>query len=245
ILGMIFHTRMNQNIRITKKSLIPSFEIIKQIYAIGIPAIIAQALMSVMTYGLNILLGKVSDSMVTAYSLYYKVQQFVLFAAFGLRDAITPVISYAHGMKDNSRIRDGVKYGLLYTLMIMTAGLFLIEVFTTPFAGIFGLSGETETFFISAMRIISISFLFAGANIAFQGIFQALDGGRESLIISVLRQLLFILPVAWLMIQIAKTNSCYWLVWTTFPLAEFITTGIAIMLYRSLNSKKLQLSFIK
>ncbi|MDE5768353.1 MAG: MATE family efflux transporter [Oscillospiraceae bacterium] len=240
ILALIFHIRINQNIRIKAEFLKPSFEMIKQIYAIGIPAIIAQALMSVMTYGLNIILGKISDSMVTAYSLYYKVQQFVLFAAFGLRDAITPVISYAHGMKNHARIRDGVKYGLLYTLVIMMAGLLIIELFAVPFTGIFGISGETETFFISAMRIISVSFLFAGANIAFQGIFQAMDGGKESLMISILRQILFILPVAWLMIQIAQTNSCYWLVWMTFPFAELVTAGIAIVLYRSLRTRKLK-----
>ena len=128
--------------------------------------------MSIMTYGLNIILGTVSDSMVTAYSLYYKVQQFVLFAAFGLRDAITPVISYSYGMKNNSRIRDGIKYGILYTLIIMTAGLLIIEFFTSPFSEIFEMSGETKSLFISAMRIISISFIFAGVNIAFQGIFS-------------------------------------------------------------------------
>lgn len=238
ILALVFHLRINQKIRITRESLRPSLAMIRQIYAIGIPAIIAQALMSVMTYGLNILLGKVSDSMVTAYSLYYKVQQFVLFAAFGLRDAITPVISYAHGMKNHARIRDGVKYGLLYTLIIMTAGLLVIELFAVPFSGIFGISGETEAYFLSAMRIISVSFLFAGANIAFQGIFQALDGGRESLMISILRQIILILPVAWLMIRIAQTNSSYWLVWVTFPLAELLTTIIAVMLYRSLHARQ-------
>ncbi|MDE5754776.1 MAG: MATE family efflux transporter, partial [Oscillospiraceae bacterium] len=157
ILALIFHIRINQNIRIKAAFLKPSFEIIKQIYAIGIPAIIAQALMSVMTYGLNIILGTISDSMVTAYSLYYKVQQFVLFAAFGLRDAITPVIAYAYGMKDHSRIQQGVRYGMIYTLTIMAFGLLLIEIFATPFADIFGMSGETKTFFISAMRIIPIS----------------------------------------------------------------------------------------
>ena len=88
-------------------------KIIKGIYSIGLPAIIAQALMSIMTYGMNVILVSVSVDAVTAYGLYYKVQQFFLFAAFGMRDAITPVISYAHGMADKARIKDGIKYGML------------------------------------------------------------------------------------------------------------------------------------
>ena len=131
----------------------------------------------------------------------------MLFAAFGLRDAITPIVSFNHGMQSVPRIRDGIKYGMLYTLGIMLIGLIIIEVFANPLAGIFGLSGETEALCISAMRIISISFIFAGANIAFQGIFQALGSGAETLIISVLRQLLFVLPVAVLIKTDAKAQK--------------------------------------
>ena len=94
----------------------------------------------------------------TAYGLYYKIQQFILFAAFGLRDAITPVLSFYHGMRSRARIRYGIRYGMLYTWIIMLAGTLLIEVLAIPFAKLFGLSGETEQLCIEAMRIISISF---------------------------------------------------------------------------------------
>ena len=107
----------------------PSPRIIGEIYSIGLPAIIAQALMSVMTYGLNIILVKISESAVTAYGLYYKIQQFILFAAFGLRDAITPIVSFNHGMRSKSRVQDGIKYGLGYTLIVMLVGLIALEVF--------------------------------------------------------------------------------------------------------------------
>lgn len=230
-MALIFHLKVNTNIKIKLSDIKPSAEIIKQIYAIGVPAIIAQALMSVMTYGLNIILGTVSESMVTAYTLYYKVQQFVLFAAFGLRDAITPIISYAYGMQSKSRIRDGIKYGMFYTLIIMIVGMLIIEIFAVPFAGIFGMSGETKNLFISAMRVISLSFVFAGANIAFQGIFQAADGGKESLIISVCRQLLFIFPCILLLIKLSG-GSASWIIWSAFPIAEFITVAVALILFR-------------
>lgn len=170
-LALYFHITKNKDVKNGIKFLKPSSKIIKDIYSIGLPAIIAQALMSVMTYGLNVILVGVSENMVTAYGLYYKIQQFILFAAFGLRDAITPIVSFNHGMRNKERIKLGIKYGMKYTLTIMIVGLMVLEIFATPFSRIFGLSGETETLCISAMRIISVSFIFAGANVAFQGIF--------------------------------------------------------------------------
>lgn len=238
ILAMIFHLKVNKDISNGLKYLKPSGKIIKEIYAIGLPAIIAQALMSVMTYGLNIILVTISESMVTAYGLYYKIQQFILFAAFGLRDAITPIISFSYGMRSKKRVRDGIKYGMLYTLVIMLAGTIVVELLADPFSRVFGLSGVTQELCISAMRVISISFIFAGANIAFQGIFQALEGGLESLIVSVCRQFIFVLPVAWLFAGLIKNAAgMEWVVWTTFPIAEIISVLIALLLMKRINKK--------
>ena len=147
-----------------------------------------------MTYGLNIILGTVSEVMVTAYGLYYKIQQFILFAAFGLRDAITPIVSFSHGMRSKARIKDGIKFGLLNTLIIMAAGTILVEALAVPLTSLFVLTGETEALCKSAIYIISVSFLFAGINISLQGVFQALDVGLESLVVSLCRQLIFVLP---------------------------------------------------
>lgn len=237
-LAFFFHLKYNKSVKNGVEYLKPSGRIIKEIYAIGLPAIIAQAVMSVMTYGFNIILVQVSESMVTAYGLYYKIQQFVLFAAFGLRDAITPIVSFNHGMRDKKRIRDGIKYGIFYTLIIMIIGIILIECFASPLAKIFGLSGTTQDLCISAMRIISLSFLFAGLNIALQGIFQALDGGMESLVISLCRQLIFVLPVAWGFSRLAITSMDYaWTIWLTFIIAEFISAVIACVFMKRIYKK--------
>lgn len=237
-LALIFHLKVNKDISNQLKYIKPSGKIIKEIYSIGLPAIIAQALMSVMTYGLNIIFVTVSESMVTAYGLYYKIQQFILFAAFGLRDAITPVVSFSFGMRSKQRIRDGIKYGMLYTFIIMLAGIIIVEVFAGPFSKVFGLSGETQTLCISAMRIISVSFIFAGANIAFQGIFQALERGLESLIVSVCRQFLFVLPVAWLFAKLLGNSSdMRWVIWMTFPIAEILSAAIALGMMRRTRKK--------
>lgn len=237
-LALIFHLKVNKDISNQLKYIKPSGKIIKEIYSIGLPAIIAQALMSVMTYGLNIIFVTVSESMVTAYGLYYKIQQFILFAAFGLRDAITPVVSFSFGMRSKQRIRDGIKYGMLYTFIIMLAGTIIVEVFAGPFSKVFGLSGETQTLCISAMRIISVSFIFAGANIAFQGIFQALEGALESLIVSVCRQFLFVLPVAWLFAKLLGNSSdMRWVIWMTFPITEILSAAIALGMMRRTRKK--------
>ena len=165
--------------------------------------------------------------------------QFILFAAFGLRDAITPVISFSHGMGSRSRINDGIKYGLIYTAVITLIGTVLIEALAVPLSAVFGLSGETQSICIDAMHIISISFVFAGINIAFKGVFQALDSGLESLVVSVCRQFIFVIPVAWGFSKLALSDSSLsWTVWTTFIIAEVLSDIISVVLFRRAYGKK-------
>ena len=171
VLLFIFHMKMNKEFEHGAKYMKPDGRIIKEIYAIGLPAIIAQALMSIMVYVMNLIL-KFNPSAQTAYGLFYKVQQFVLFLAFGLRDAITPIIAFAYGMRSKKRIQDGIKNGLIYTIILMILGIAITEIFPEAFATLFH-TGASREYFIGAMRIISISFLFAGINVAYQGIYQA------------------------------------------------------------------------
>ena len=172
VLLFIFHMKLNKEFEHGAKYMKPDAGIIKEIYAIGLPAIIAQALMSIMVYVMNLIL-KFNPSAQTAYGLFYKVQQFVLFLAFGLRDAITPILAFAYGMRSKKRIQDGIKYGLLYTIALMIMGIAITEIFPGAFATLFN-AGQSRVYFISAMRVISVSFLFAGINVAYQGIYQAL-----------------------------------------------------------------------
>lgn len=240
LVGLFLHLKANKEIKNGFSYMRPSGRIIKGIYSIGFAAIIAQALMSVMTYLLNVIFVRIGENVVTAYGLYYKIQQFILFAAFGLRDAITPIVSFNHGMGSKERVNNGVKYGLLYTLIIMLIGFIGLEIFASPFSGIFGLSGETKELCISAMRIISISYVFAGANIAFQGIFQALDSGFESLIISVCRQFLFVIPVAYVFTKIVLSEVCgIWLVWMSFVIAEVLSVLVSIVFMKKVRKNKI------
>lgn len=237
--ALIFHLRFNKSIQIKPTHFKPSLKIIGMIYSIGLPAIISQALISVMTYGMNLILKGVSENMVTAYGLYYKIQQFLLFAAFGMRDAITPITAFSYGMGDNGRIKSCVKFGHIFTAVITLAGSAVLEIFAVPFSEVFGLSRETQVLCISAIHIISIGLVFAGVNIAFQGIFQALGSGIGSLAVSVGRQLLFVFPFALVFAHIAKANSqMNWLLWSVFPIAEILTAVAAVIIWKKISVKK-------
>lgn len=238
LLLVVFHMRLNKEFDHGLTYTKPNKRIIKEIYSIGLPAIIAQALMSFMVYAMNLIL-KFDASAQTAYGLFYKVQQLVLFMAFGLRDAITPIIAFSYGMQNKQRVKDGIKYGLIYTIVLMVAGTLITELFPNFFATLFN-AGQSRIYFISAVRIISVSFVFAGVNIAFQGVYQALNGGMESLAVSLLRQAILILPLAWgfsmLVVQCGMDVS---LIWYAFVITEVLSCVVGWVFLRRIEKKKM------
>lgn len=237
VLLFVFHIKLNKEFEYGFKYMKPDGKIIKEIYAIGLPAIIAQALMSIMVYVMNLIL-KFDASAQTAYGLFYKVQQFVLFLAFGLRDAITPILAFAYGMRSKKRIQDGMKYGIIFTIGLMILGIFITEVFPGQFAALFN-AGSSREYFVGAMRIISISFLFAGINVAYQGIYQALDGGMESLVISLLRQMIIILPLAEIFSVLVNNGLAgVSLIWWAFPITEFAACLLGCVFLRRIRKNK-------
>lgn len=239
VLLFVFHIKLNKEFEHGFKYMKPDGKIIKEIYVIGLPAIIAQALMSIMVYVMNLIL-KFDASAQTAYGLFYKVQQFVLFLAFGLRDAITPILAFAYGMRSKKRIQDGMKYGIIFTIGLMILGIFITEVFPGQFAALFN-AGSSREYFVGAMRIISISFLFAGINVAYQGIYQALDGGMESLVISLLRQMIIILPLAEIFSVLVKNGQAgVSLIWWAFPITEFAACLLGCVFLRRIRKNKVE-----
>lgn len=225
IIAMMFHYKKNMEVKSGIRYLKPDVQIIRGIYKIGLPAIIMQALMSFMTYGVNIIFGAVSMAAVTSYGIFYKIQQFVFFAGFGLRDAITPIVSFNYGMGNRERVKEGIKYGVIYILVIMIAGTVILEIFAVPLVKLFGLSNETARLCVLSIRIISTGFLFAGGNIALQAVFQALECGISSLVVSLLRLLVIVLPAAWLLSLLPNALDVMWL---AFPLAEGIACIAAV-----------------
>ena len=233
-LNMFFHYFYNPEIKNGVRYLKPQKDIILHIYQIGIPAIILQALMSFMTYGVNIILAGISENYVTAYGVYYKIQQFAFFAGFGLNNALIPLVAYNYGKGDKQRVRDSIKYGTLDTVILLGICMIVMEIFANPLASIFALSPEIIAICVQAMKIIVTGFLFAGVNIALQGIFQALGKGMYSLIVSLIRMVLVDLPLAWLFIRFASDPS---LTFWAFPIAELCGAIVAWLKYRSVKKE--------
>ncbi|MBQ8999378.1 MAG: MATE family efflux transporter [Clostridium sp.] len=236
LIAMYFHYKKNKEIQNGIAYLKLDKKIVKEIYVVGLPAIIMQALMSFMTYGVNIIFGAVSMAAVTAYGIFYKIQQFILFAELGLRDAITPIVAFNYGMKDHKRVKEGIKYGILYTSIIMIIGTIGLQIFAVPLVNLFGLSDETARLCILSIRVISVGFLFSGCSIAIQGVFQALGCGISSLVVSLLRLCVVVLPLAWLFSRFSNGVNIMWL---AFPIAEVVALVVAIILMIKANRSKI------
>lgn len=236
VLGMIFHHTKNKEIETKAEYLVPDKEIITAIYRVGIPAIIMQALMSVMTYCINIIFVRVSGSVVTAYGIYFKIQQFVFFAAFGLNNAIIPIVAFNYGMRDRARIFKAIRCGLLYNAIIMLAGAVLLQVFGKQIIGIFDVSTEVKELSIQAVRIVTLGYILVGANVIFQGIFQALGEGIKSLVISAIRLIIVVLPLAYFFTTLPNAQN---IVWAAFPIAEACGLVVSILFMSRVSKNKL------
>ena len=235
-LGLIFHYCLNREIDGNLRYMKPVASVIAAIYKVGAPAIVMQALMSVMAYGVNIIFGLVSTAAVTAFGIYYKIQQFVFFAAFGLNNAMIPIIAFNYGMGSRKRVKEGIRYGIGYTAALMLLGMLILQLFAKPVCGIFSLSGETQALCIWAIRAVTPGYVLAGVNIAYQGIFQALGCGVRSLIVSLVRLIVVTLPLAWLF---TAFDSAEKLIWLAFPIAEAVALVVALLLIRPVSRARI------
>ncbi len=237
VAALALHFAANKEIRIRPYMLKPNLPIIGKIYTVGGPAIVMQALTSVMTYGMNLILGSVSESAVTAYGVYYKLQSFIFMPAFGLNNASVPIISYNYGAKRPQRIRQATKVGLLIASVIMALGILIMQCFAPQVVSVFAISSASTGLCQLALRIISCGFLFVGVNIILQGVCQALGNGVYSLIISLLRMVVVALPAAWILIQISGKAD---VVWWAFPIAEAVACLAALLLTRSIYRQRVR-----
>ncbi len=227
--------RRTKEININVKYLIPSKAIIGNIYAVGAPAIVMQILSPIMTYSMNIILGGITEAAVTAYGVYYKLQNFIFMAAYGLNNASIPIISYNYGAGNKKRISDAIKYGLIYVCVIMLIGVALLQIFASPIVSMFSLSEDSMRLCIISMRIITFGFVFVGANVLLQGVCQALGNGLYSLIVSAFRMVIIVLPLAWFLSTLAHAEN---LVWIAFPVAEASAFIAAVLLTRRIYRKR-------
>ena len=209
------------------RNLKPDGKTISAIYSIGLPAIVMQVLTPIMTYAMNLILGAISVSSVTAYGVYYKLQNFIFMPGFGLNNASIPIISFNRGAGDKGRVAQTIRCGLIYVSCLMLAGIVLLQVFAGQIVGMFSVSAESSQLCVLALRIITCGFLFAGANIILQGVCQTLGKGTYSLIISLLRFIVLALPLAWALSMLPNAAD---VIWAALPIAEAGACAAAVIL---------------
>jgi putative MATE family efflux protein len=221
------HFFRNREINKGWRYLRPRKDILKQYCVVSIPAIFQQIMLPILSYGLNLILGTISDAAITAYGVYYKLQYFVTMPIFGLNNASIPVVSYNLGAENRERIRQTIQYALLYTLAFLALCVVILQLFTGPIVGIFSLGEESRALCIRAVRYITLGYLFVGANIILQGVCQALGNGVYSLIVSALRYVVIVLPLAY---GFSRTAAATSLVWWSVPIAETVGCAVAALL---------------
>ena len=243
-IAMVFHYTLNKEINGNIKYIKPEINLIKGIYRIGISAAIMQALLSVMMAGVNAILGQAHADptiLVGSFGIYYKIQQIALFSAFGLSNTIISILSFNYGMKDKARVNDCIKYGIIDTFIVTLILTAIFEIFANPLSKLFGLSGGSTTEIIdicaTAIRIASIGYIFMGFSVVVQGVLQSLRYALRPLIISLLRLVIFVFPIAYLF---TLSDNVTTIVWWTFPIAEVATAIISAFILKKSYKEKIE-----
>ncbi|MCQ4115076.1 MATE family efflux transporter [Ruminococcus sp. zg-921] len=216
-------------IKIRFKGFKPSLSTIKNIYAVGVPSIVMQSIGSVMLLFMNQILVSFSTAAVSVLGVYYKLQSFVFMPVFGLNQGVMPIMGYNYGAKNKKRLLLALKYGCLIAVVIMTVGTIVFWAFPELLLSLFSPTQEMIKIGVPALRTISLCFIPATIGVLFTTLFQAVGKGIRSLFLSVLRQLVVILPVAYVFSFIGLDA-----VWYAFPIAEVVALLTALLMFRNL-----------
>ena len=228
ILALVFNITSNHDIQPSLKGFRPSGRIIRQIYSVGVPTIVLNSISSLMTFGMNLILVSFTSTAVAVFNVYFKLQSFVFMPVFGLNNGLVPIVSYNYGARKKKRLIEAVRFGSALAVGIMLVGLAVIQLFPAPILGIFEASSDMLRIGVPALRIISLCFVFAGFNVICSSTFQALGNGILSMIISIIRQLVVLLPAAFLLSLSGNLD----LVWLAFPIAEVAAVCLSVFFLR-------------
>ena len=227
--GVWLNIRKNPDIQLKFKELVPDVSVIKKIYSVGVPSIVMGSIGSVMTYGLNQILMGFSSTATAVFGVYFKLQSFIFMPVFGLNYGMVPIIAYNFGAKNKKRMLSTMKLAMVYAVSILFVGFLVMQIFPAQLFGMFEASADMLSIGVPALRLISTHFMLAGFCIIAGSIFQALGNGVMSLIVSVARQLVVLLPAAYLLSLTGKLN----LIWLAFPIAELTSLALsALFLYK-------------
>lgn len=231
IFALVFNLKCNRELNISMKGFRPNGYLIVQIYKVGAPSIVVQAIGSLMTYGMNLILAAFGSAQ-TVFGIYFKLQSFVFMPVFGLNNGMVPIIAYNYGAGHKDRVIKTIKHSVAYGVGIMFVGLLAMHIFPAQLMRMFDAEESLIAIGAPALETISLSFVFAGFCIVAGSVFQALGNGVYSMIVSVARQMCVLLPVA----KLLSLSGEVTLIWWAFPIAELasvlLTSYFLVRIYR-------------
>lgn len=228
-LAIYFNLKVNKEITISiKKIMKPNLAEIGRIYQIGIPSIIMASITSFLTVGMNLILKKFSEDAITVFGVYYKLNSFIFMPVFGLNNGLVPILAYNYGAKKKDRIHKTIKLGMGCAVVYMLIGLVVFQLIPGNLLKIFSANDAVMSIGVVALRIISLSFIFAGIGIVSSTVFQAIGNPLHSLLMSVIRQLIVILPAAYLLSLTGTVDAVWW----SFPIAEVFSFILCLFFLR-------------
>ena len=236
-LAMYLNHTKNPDVQLNMKAFRPKGRIIGRIYAIGVPSIIMVAIGSVMTFAMNkilIVYHAAKETAATIFGVYFKLNSFVFMPVFGLNNGIIPIVAYNYGAQNRRRMLKAIKISVIFVASYIFLGFMVFMLFPGQLLSIFNASETMQLYGKPALRIIGSTFVFAGTCIALGSTFQALGYGVYSMIVSLARQLLVLVPAAWILAQIGQRTGNSDLVWYSFPIAEIASLATTLILYARL-----------
>ena len=235
-LAVFFNITKNTDVSLSFRKMKPHGTTIGAIYRVGIPSIIMQAIGSVMTYGMNKILAPFSTTAVAVFGVYFKLNSFIFMPVFGLNNGIIPIIAYNYGARKKERIIQTIRFGIAISVSIMFIGMCIFLAIPDKLLLLFDASPEMLKIGKAALRIIATNFMLAGCSIILMSTFQAFGEGIASLMVSVLRQLVVILPAAYILSHVFGLNAIWW----SFPIAEVISLIFSATLFKRLYHNKIK-----
>lgn len=223
IMGVVINEKVNHEIKLIWKGFRPSLQMIGAIYRVGVPSIIMQAIGSLMTYGMNLILISFTSTATAVFGVYFKLQSFIFMPIFGLNNGMIPIVAYNYWAGKKERLIKTVKLSVAYAMAVMVIGFLIFQTLPQVLLQWFNASDRMMEIGVPALRIISISFLLAGFCIICGSVFQALGNGVYSMVVSIARQLVVLLPVAFLLSKLGNVNYVWW----AFPIAELMSLALS------------------
>lgn len=234
IMSLIFNLAKNHEIKLSFRDMAPDWNIIKTIFAVGIPSIVMMSITSVMTYLLNNILIVFSTTATAVLGVYLKLQSFVFMPIFGMNNGMVPIIAYNHGAKNGRRILETAKLSIITAVIIMLIGLVALQIIPDVFLKWFQASDNMLEIGVPALRLISLSYVFAGFCVVAGSIFQALGRGSYCMYVSIARQLVILVPTAYLLSLTGVLAN----VWLAFPIAEICSMTFSVIFMVKIYKEK-------